>query len=82
MSIPIRRDAMTTIYKELVAHFGTQDETAAKLGVDQSTVSGWVRGKHGMSPVVAKRAQVLTDGKFKKEDLCPAFPWEVLSAVA
>jgi len=76
MRIPIRRGAMSPIYKELVAHFGTQEVTAEKLGVDQSTVSGWVRGKHGMSPVVAKRAERLTHGKFKKEDLCPAFPWE------
>ncbi|HEE9760134.1 TPA: helix-turn-helix domain-containing protein [Pseudomonas putida] len=67
---------MSTIYKDLVSHFGTQDETAEKLGVDQSTVSGWVRGKHGMSPVVAKRAERLTGGKFKRQDLCPSFPWD------
>jgi len=67
---------MRAIFKDLVAFFGTQEVTAEKLGVDQSTVSGWVRGKHGMSPVVAKRADRLTAGKFKKEDLCPAFPWE------
>ena len=73
---------MSTIYKDLVAYFGTQDETAAKLGVDQSTVSGWVRGKHGMSPVVAKRAQDQTNGKFRKEQLCPSFPWSALAAVA
>lgn len=67
---------MSTIYKELVAHFGTQEITAERLSIDQSTVSGWVRGKHGMSPVVAKRAERLTDGKFKKEVLCPTFPWD------
>ncbi|MNO55171.1 hypothetical protein D3C76_456570 [compost metagenome] len=67
---------MSTIYKELVAHFGTQEVTAKRLKVDQSTVSGWVRGKHGMSPVVAKRAERLTEGKFKKEFLCPGFPWD------
>ena len=71
---------MSTIYKELVAHFGTQDITAEKLEVDQSTVSGWVRGKHGMSPVVAKRAERLTAGAFKKEALCPSFPWDELVA--
>jgi len=71
---------MSTIYKELVAHFGTQDITAEKLEVDQSTVSGWVRGKHGMSPVVAKRAERVTAGAFKKEALCPGFPWAELVA--
>ena len=76
MGIHIWRGSMHAIFKDLVAFFGTQEVTAEKLGVDQSTVSGWVRGKHGMSPVVAKRADRLTAGKFKKEDLCPAFPWE------
>lgn len=57
---------MNSIYKDLVAFIGTQEVTAEKLKVDQSTVSGWVRGKHGMSPVVAKRAEALTGGAFKK----------------
>ena len=70
---------MKTIYKDLVAYFGTQEATAIKLKVDQSTVSGWVREKHGMSPVVAKRAEILTNGAFKKEALCPLFPWAELS---
>ncbi|WP_438284243.1 transcriptional regulator [Pseudomonas alabamensis] len=71
---------MNTSYKDLVAFFGTQEATAEKLGVDQSTVSGWVRGKHGMSPVIAKRAERATAGAFKKEALCPSFPWEELAA--
>lgn len=66
---------MNSIYQDLVVFFGTQEITAQKLRVDQSTVSGWVRKKHGMSPVVAKRAEDLTGGVFKKESLCPAFPW-------
>lgn len=70
---------MKTIYKDLVAFFGTQEATAIKLKVDQSTVSGWVRAKHGMSPVVAKRAEILTNGEFRKEALCPSFPWAELS---
>jgi DNA-binding transcriptional regulator YdaS (Cro superfamily) len=80
MSIPIRRNVMTSIYQDLVAHFGTQEVTAEKLNVDQSTVSGWVRGKHGMSPITAKRAEDLTGGSFKKEVLCPSFPWAEMAA--
>lgn len=71
---------MNTIYKDLVSYFGTQEVAAEMLKVDQSTVSGWVRGKHGMSPVIAKRAELLTDGKFKKESLCPTFPWAEMAA--
>ncbi|WP_231421678.1 YdaS family helix-turn-helix protein [Pseudomonas sp. Leaf59] len=71
---------MNIIYKDLVAFFGTQEVTAEKLKVDQSTVSGWVREKHGMSPVVAKRAEALTGGAFKKESLCPSFPWAEMAA--
>ena len=60
-----------SIFKELVSHFGTQDKTAERLGVDQGTVSGWVRGKHGMSAVTALRAEAETNGTFKAVDLCP-----------
>jgi len=80
MGIHISGRRMKTIFKDLVGFFGTQEATAEKLKVDQSTVSGWVRGKHGMSPVIAKRAEALTDGTFKKEDLCPAFPWAEMVA--
>jgi DNA-binding transcriptional regulator YdaS (Cro superfamily) len=79
MGIHIRKGGMNTIFKDLVAFFGTQEATAERLKVDQSTVSGWVRGKHGMSPVIAKRAEALTGGSFKKEDLCPAFPWSEMA---
>ncbi|MNW21256.1 hypothetical protein D3C71_2220660 [compost metagenome] len=71
---------MNTIFQDLVTFFGTQETTAERLKVDQSTVSGWVRGKHGMSAVVAKRAEDLTQGKFKKETLCPSFPWAEMAA--
>ncbi|GAA0586458.1 Cro/CI family transcriptional regulator [Halomonas salifodinae] len=63
---------MTALFTKLVEHFDTQTNAAAALGVDQTTVSGWVRGKHGMSPAVALRAERLTEGKFKASELCPA----------
>jgi DNA-binding transcriptional regulator YdaS (Cro superfamily) len=58
------------IYRALVGHFGTQTKTAEALGVEQGTVSGWVRGRHRMSPVAALRAEIETNGKFKAVDLC------------
>ncbi|WP_349569439.1 transcriptional regulator [Azotobacter salinestris] len=59
------------IYVALVEHFGTQTKTAKALGVEQGTVSGWIRGRHRMSPVAALRAERKTKGKFKAVDLCP-----------
>jgi DNA-binding transcriptional regulator YdaS (Cro superfamily) len=61
-----------SIFDDLVSHFKTQTKTAEVLGVDQGTVSGWVRKKHGMNPVTALRVEAETDGKFKAIDLCPA----------
>ncbi|MDT8895664.1 Cro/CI family transcriptional regulator [Halomonas sp. I1] len=63
---------MQEVFEKLVRHFGTQTRAAEALGVDQTTISGWVRGVHGMSPVVALRAEKLTAGEFKAADLCPA----------
>ena len=59
------------IYQKLVEHFGTQQKVAEALRLDQGTVSGWVRGKHGMSPVSALKAEAITEGKFKAVELCP-----------
>ncbi|WP_259769024.1 hypothetical protein [Pseudomonas protegens] len=33
-----------------------------------------------MSPVIAKRAEALTEDAFKKEKLCPSFPWAKMAA--
>ena len=64
--------SQTSTFQSLVGFFGTQIKAAQLLKVDQATVSGWVRGKHGMSPAVALRAEKLTDGKFTAAQLCPA----------
>ncbi|WP_447896020.1 Cro/CI family transcriptional regulator [Vreelandella sp. GE22] len=63
---------MSTIFSSLVDHFGGQQSTAKALGVNQGAVSNWVRGKHGMSPAVALRAEELTEGRFKRYQLCPS----------
>ncbi|WP_312381593.1 hypothetical protein [Stutzerimonas balearica] len=60
------------IYERLVKHFGTQELTAAALNVRQGTVSGWVRGEHGMCAVTALTAEQVTGGIFKAVELCPA----------
>jgi DNA-binding transcriptional regulator YdaS (Cro superfamily) len=59
------------IFQALVEHFGTQKKAALALGVEQGTVSGWVRQKHGMSPIAALRAEEVTGGKFSAVALWP-----------
>jgi DNA-binding transcriptional regulator YdaS (Cro superfamily) len=60
-----------SIYERLVDCFGSQEKAALALGVKQGSVSGWVTGKHGMSAIVAMRAEEVTGGQFKAADLCP-----------
>lgn len=48
--------------QRLISHFGTQQKAALALGVDQTTISGWLRGKHSISPANALRVQVATRG--------------------
>lgn len=63
---------MNATFKQLVAHFGSQAETAKALKVKQGSVSGWVRGLHGCSAEVALRAERITGGKIKAADLRPS----------
>lgn len=62
---------MTEIYQALVEHFGSQSNTARELNVKQPSVNAWLVGKTKMGAVSAKRAEILTNGKFKASDLCP-----------
>ena len=59
------------IYRSLISHFGTQARTAERLRVDQTSVSGWLCGRHGMSAFTALLAEAETQGLFKAVDLCP-----------
>lgn len=64
--------AMQIIYQKLVEHFGGQVLTAKALKVSQANISGYVSGRWNMSEVVAMRAELATEGKFKAIDLCPS----------
>jgi DNA-binding transcriptional regulator YdaS (Cro superfamily) len=59
-------------YELLVARFGSQDATADALDIKQPSVNAWLKGKTVMSPLVATRAERVTEGEFKAIDLCPA----------
>lgn len=56
-------------YIDLVSFLGGHTKAAAALGVEQGTVSGWTLGAHGMSAIIAMRAEQVTDGKFIASDL-------------
>lgn len=62
---------MKTPIQRLIDHFGSQQATAAALGVKQGTVSGWSRSVHGVSAEVALRAESLTRGEVKAIELRP-----------
>jgi len=64
-------DQLIPIYKELIHHFGGQQQTAEALGVGQSSVSEWCKGKSKMRPITAAKAQDMSQGLFLAKDLCP-----------
>ncbi|MFP3577934.1 Cro/CI family transcriptional regulator, partial [Brevibacillus sp. SIMBA_040] len=61
-----------SVVMRLIKHFGTQVDVALAVGVDQTTVSGWLRGKHAISFESAVRIQIATAGAFQAVELCPA----------
>jgi len=65
-----RMDTINAI-KKLVDDLGGQVTAAAALGVKQPTVSNWINGKHGMSAIVALKAERLTGGTVQAVELCP-----------
>jgi DNA-binding transcriptional regulator YdaS (Cro superfamily) len=62
---------MNPVVMRLIKHFGTQVAVAVAVGVDQTTVSGWLRGKHAISFESAVRIQIATSGAFQAVELCP-----------
>ena len=65
---------------KLIDTLGGQTPAARALGVSAPTVNGWVSGKHGISPLVAMRAERVTGGKVAAVDLCPAIRAEMPAA--
>ena len=51
---------------DLISHFGTQEKTAAALGVTQGTVSAW--HSRGEVPILRQmQAERITDGALKAD---------------
>lgn len=59
------------LYTELVDYLGGQCQAARKLKIQQASVWGWVNGRSGMGPFTAQRAEKITNGAFRAQDLCP-----------
>lgn len=55
----------------LIKYFGGQIPTAKALKVEQGTVSGWLNCAHGVSSFNAMRAEAITKGAIKANELCP-----------
>jgi DNA-binding transcriptional regulator YdaS (Cro superfamily) len=68
----------TNIYKSLVEHFGGQVKAAKALKLTQPNMSALINGRWGMSPIVAIRAERVTNGEFKAVDLCPSLRDELI----
>ena len=62
------------LFVRLVEYFdNNQTDTANALGCSQSHVWGYLSKTHKetLSPIIALRAELATDGQFQCEDLCP-----------
>ena len=55
----------------LINYFCGQAAVAAAINVKQPTVSAWLSGEHGISAKNALKAQSVTGGSVKADDLCP-----------
>lgn len=55
----------------LIEYFGGQIPTAEALKVKQGTVSGWLNCVHGVNSFNAMRAEAITKGAIKADELCP-----------
>ena len=58
-------------YNQLAKRFATQQEFANALGVTQPAVYKWLSGQACMSARNALKAERITHGEIKAEDLCP-----------
>jgi len=66
--------------KEASRLLGSQAEMARRLRVAAPTVHQWCSGDRAVPARRAVEIEALTEGRIKKADLCPDFPWAELVA--
>ena len=59
---------------------GSKAEMARLLDVKPPTVSQWCSGERPIPAARAVQIENLTQGRIKREYLCPAFPWASAAA--
>jgi DNA-binding transcriptional regulator YdaS (Cro superfamily) len=57
---------------------GGAKELAEKMNVSYKSVLDWKNGRVKLSPINCVKMEKLTDGKVKREDILPEYPWNDL----
>ena len=66
--------------REAARIVGSQTDLARILGVSAPTVSQWCSGDRPIPPPRALQIESVTNGKVKRGDVCPSFPWDEMVA--
>ena len=62
---------MNSDVKKLIDYFGSQVATAKALNRTQALISKLLNNKAKVSPLLAIKAEKITNGQIKAIDLCP-----------
>ena len=55
---------------------GNKAKLARTLHVSPTAVTQWSKGLRSVPPIRAVEIEKATNGKVKRKDLCPNFPWD------
>jgi DNA-binding transcriptional regulator YdaS (Cro superfamily) len=62
--------------KKAIEIAGGATNLAKKLGVTYHTILTWKNGRTSISPINCINIEKETDGKVKREDILPTYPWD------
>lgn len=66
-------------FKDVVSHFGSVQITSEKLNISKQSVYFYMNGERKVSPEVAAKVDVLTEGKISRKNFFPD-NWHVIWA--
>jgi DNA-binding transcriptional regulator YdaS (Cro superfamily) len=64
--------------QKAIAIVGGAKELASIIGVSYKSVLDWKNGRTGLNIQNCLKIEQATEGKIKREDLLPNYPWESL----